>query len=48
MNRRDQSDVVAADIEYRKFTYLIGRWEGLSKFGEGAEVRCFDQVIPPR
>jgi hypothetical protein len=42
MNRRNQADLIAADIEYRKFTYLIGGWKGLAKFSDGIEVPFLD------
>src|SRR5207249_3198274 len=46
MNCCNQADLIAADIEYRKFTYLIGGWKGLAKFSEGIEVPFPDYLIP--
>jgi hypothetical protein len=48
MNRRNQADLIAADIEYRKFTHLIGGWKGLAKVSEGIEVLLLDYLIPSR
>ena len=48
MDRRNQADLISADIEYRKFTHLIGGWKGLAKFSEGIEVPFLDYLIPSR
>jgi hypothetical protein len=46
MDRRNQADFIAANIEYRKFTHLVCRWKAFSHLGERLELRFLYHELP--
>ena len=46
VNRNDQPNLVASNIEHREFTNLVGGWEDGAKLGEICEGALFHVGVP--